>query len=195
MSIASMMCCPNHLWCRGRHTLMPGRCARGRPRTISFKWIFEPYESPGRKMGLDVGPPWPSLGLHFLSFYFILFHFLSFSFIFFHFLSFSFFFFLFLSFSFFFFLYLSFSFIFFFFSFFFFFVGGSKSNFFGPQFRHDFVREHSTKRTDGIIHRPCTTHHNTPTSTARAGALMFHHPAWVEHHTGGSRSTPTVHPC
>ena len=39
------------------------------------------------------------------------------------------------------------------------------------------------------------THHNTQTSTARAGALLFHHPAWVEHHTGGSRSTPTVHPC
>ena len=33
------------------------------------------------------------------------------------------------------------------------------------------------------------------TSTARAGALMFHYPAWLEHHTGGSRSTPTVHPC
>ena len=57
------------------------------------------------------------------------------------------------------------------------------------------VREHSTKRNGSIIHRPCTTHHNTPTSTARAGALMFHHPAWVEHHTGGSRSIPTVHPC
>ena len=57
------------------------------------------------------------------------------------------------------------------------------------------VREHSIKRIDGIIHRPCTTHHYTPTSTARAGALMFHHPTWVEHHTGGSRSTPTVHPC
>ena len=25
--------------------------------------------------------------------------------------------------------------------------------------------------TDGIFHRPCTTHHNTPTSTARVGAL------------------------
>ena len=43
------------------------------------------------------------------------------------------------------------------------------------------VREHSTKRNGSIIHRPCTTQHNTPTSTARAGALMFHHPAWVEH--------------
>ena len=40
------------------------------------------------------------------------------------------------------------------------------------------VREHSTKRIDGIFHRPCTTHHNTPTSTARAGALMFHLPGW-----------------
>ena len=28
-----------------------------------------------------------------------------------------------------------------------------------------------------------------------AGALMAHRPAWVGHHTGGSRSTPTVHPC
>ena len=27
-------------------------------------------------------------------------------------------------------------------------------------------------------------------------ALWFlHHPAWVEGHTGGSRFTPTVHPC
>ena len=25
--------------------------------------------------------------------------------------------------------------------------------------------------------------------------LVIHHPAWVGHHTGGSRSTPTVHPC
>ena len=24
---------------------------------------------------------------------------------------------------------------------------------------------------------------------------MAHHPAWVGHHTGGSRSKPTVHPC
>ena len=49
------------------------------------------------------------------------------------------------------------------------------------------------KRKDGTFHRgnatPCTMHHYTSTSTARAGALMFHHPAWVEHHTGGSRST------
>ena len=45
------------------------------------------------------------------------------------------------------------------------------------------VREHSTKRDGSLNHRPCTTHLNTPTSTARAGALMFHHPAWVEHHT------------
>ena len=56
------------------------------------------------------------------------FHFLSFSFIFFHFLAFSF-----ISFHF-----LSFSFIFFFFFFFFFFLRGSKSDFFGPQFRYDF---------------------------------------------------------
>ena len=24
---------------------------------------------------------------------------------------------------------------------------------------------------------------------------LLHHPAWVEGHTGGSRFTPTVHPC
>ena len=24
---------------------------------------------------------------------------------------------------------------------------------------------------------------------------MAHHPAWVGHHTGGSQSKPTVHPC
>ena len=24
---------------------------------------------------------------------------------------------------------------------------------------------------------------------------MAHHPAWEGHHTGGSRSKPTVHPC
>ena len=61
------------------------------------------------------------------------------------------------------------------------------------------ARGHRTKRKDRTFHRrnatPCTTHHYTPTSTARAGALMFHHPAWVEHHTGGFRSTPTVPPC
>ena len=30
---------------------------------------------------------------------------------------------------------------------------------------------------------------------ARAGTLMAHHPVWVGHHTGGSRSKPTVHTC
>ena len=59
------------------------------------------------------------------------------------------------------------------------------------------ARGHTRKRTDGTYQRgnatPCTTHHYTPTSTARAGALMFHHPAWVEHHTGGSRSTRLNH--
>ena len=29
----------------------------------------------------------------------------------------------------------------------------------------------------------------------RAGALVIHHPAWVGHHTGGCRSTPTIHRC
>ena len=37
-------------------------------------------------------------------------------------------------------------------------------------------------------------HQPTPQSTTRVGALMAHHPAWVSHHTGGSRSIPTVHP-
>ena len=32
-------------------------------------------------------------------------------------------------------------------------------------------------------------------SNARAGALVIHRPAWVGHHTGGSRSTPTAHLC
>ena len=38
-------------------------------------------------------------------------------------------------------------------------------------------------------------HQSTPQSTARVGALMAHHPAWVSHHTNWSRSTTTVHPC
>ena len=40
-----------------------------------------------------------------------------------------------------------------------------------------------------------TEHEPKQQRTARAGALMTHHPAWVGHHTVGSRSTPTVHPC
>ena len=40
-----------------------------------------------------------------------------------------------------------------------------------------------------------TEHEPKQQCTARAGALMAHHPAWVSHHTGGSRSTPTVHQC
>ena len=36
-------------------------------------------------------------------------------------------------------------------------------------------------------------HEHKQQQIARAGALMTHHPAWVGHHTGGSRSTPTVH--
>ena len=43
------------------------------------------------------------------------------------------------------------------------------------------------------------SHDNNNTAQANtqasAGALMAHHPAWVGHHTGGSRSKPTVHPC
>ena len=38
-------------------------------------------------------------------------------------------------------------------------------------------------------------HSTSDLETARAGALMAHRPAWVGHHTGGSRLTPTVHPC
>ena len=40
-----------------------------------------------------------------------------------------------------------------------------------------------------------TEHEPKQQRTARAVALMAHHPAWVSHHTGGSRSTPTVHWC
>ena len=29
----------------------------------------------------------------------------------------------------------------------------------------------------------------------RLALLFLHHPAWMESHTGGSRLTPTVHPC
>ena len=39
------------------------------------------------------------------------------------------------------------------------------------------------------------SHKHKQSRSARAGALMAHHPAWVAHLTGGSRSTPTVHPC
>ena len=38
-------------------------------------------------------------------------------------------------------------------------------------------------------------HQHSQPRKARAGALVTHHPAWVGHHTGGFRSTPTVHPC
>ena len=30
---------------------------------------------------------------------------------------------------------------------------------------------------------------------ARLALWFLHHPAWMEGHTGGSRLTPTVHPC
>ena len=45
-----------------------------------------------------------------------------------------------------------------------------------------------------------TTEQDNDTSTRNhakheLGALVDHHPAWVGHHTGGSRSTLTVHPC
>ena len=40
-----------------------------------------------------------------------------------------------------------------------------------------------------------TEHEPKQQRTARAGALMAHHPAWVSHHTGGSWSTPTVQRC
>ena len=50
------------------------------------------------------------------------------------------------------------------------------------------VSEHSASQS------PLTRLRQHCTTQARAGALMAHHPAWVGH-TGGSRSTPTVHPC
>ena len=37
-------------------------------------------------------------------------------------------------------------------------------------------------------------HQSSQQSTTRVGALMAHHPAWVSHYTGGSRSIPKVHP-
>ena len=33
------------------------------------------------------------------------------------------------------------------------------------------------------------------TTQARAGSVVKHHPACMWHHTGGSQSIPTVHPC
>ena len=52
------------------------------------------------------------------------------------------------------------------------------------------------------IHKPNLPQSVTTTTTtaqantqARAGALTAHHPAWKGHHTGGSRSKPTEHPC
>ena len=55
------------------------------------------------------------------------------------------------------------------------------------------------KRNDVTIHRDnttfCMTHHHHTSKQARAGALMAHHLAWMSHHTGGSPSTPTIHPC
>ena len=57
--------------------------------------------------------------------------------------------------------------------------------------------EEGCKRT-GLMRPPSdtTTAITAQANTqARAGALMAHHPAWVGHHTGGSRSKPTVHPC
>ena len=38
-------------------------------------------------------------------------------------------------------------------------------------------------------------HQSTQQSTTRVGALMAHHPAWANHHTGGSQSIPKGHPC
>ena len=37
-----------------------------------------------------------------------------------------------------------------------------------------------------------TEHEPKQQRTARAGALMTHHPAWVGHHIGGSRSVNTT---
>ena len=44
-------------------------------------------------------------------------------------------------------------------------------------------------------HRARQRHKHSQPRRALADSLMTHHPAWVCHHTGGSRSTPTVHPC
>ena len=47
----------------------------------------------------------------------------------------------------------------------------------------------------GASQAPFTRRRQHYDSTARAGALVAHHVPWVGHHTGWSRSTPTVHPC
>ena len=41
-------------------------------------------------------------------------------------------------------------------------------------------------------HRAKRRHKRSQPRKARSCALMTHHPAWVSHHTGGSRSTPTT---
>ena len=46
-----------------------------------------------------------------------------------------------------------------------------------------------------IVRMIMNAHKSTQQTTTRVGALVAHHPAWVSHHTGWSRSTPTVHPC
>ena len=53
----------------------------------------------------------------------------------------------------------------------------------------------STSHLSHGDHTARQRHKHSQPRKARAGALMAHHPAWVGHYTGGSRSTPTVHPC
>ena len=53
-------------------------------------------------------------------------------------------------------------------------------------------RYHEPEQAGRVCRRSRTP---TQQSTTRVGALTAHHPAWVSHHTGGSRSIPTVQPC
>ena len=69
------------------------------------------------------------------------------------------------------------------------------------KYKNIHARGHSTKRTDGIFHRPCmrrtTTHHDAAQlSTARVGALRpMPYCLGIGSTRVGPGRTPTVHPC
>ena len=54
------------------------------------------------------------------------------------------------------------------------------------------VLGNSTTHFSHDDHRARQRHKHSQPRKARAGALMAHHPAWVGHHTGGSRSRPST---
>ena len=56
-------------------------------------------------------------------------------------------------------------------------------------FLHGDVQEHTS-----IIHISSIIVAHRPVYV-RLALWFLHHPAWMESHTGGSRLTPTVHPC